>query len=263
MLGAHPYTWTLMAKNQAPKDQQGPALYRAVDMSTRLALAIHELQGPVPASRNAAMSAGALAWPDVQALVSFAENKLGGQGPGQEDALQRVAAPVLANWSALLAGYQALVDSHAAGKADVFSVPELSDPRSAPRFSVLLKLLAQVLLNSNTLQDALLLLRPGSASTSTSASASASASTNASSGSGDSTGQASLGDYGAAYVHGLQIVQRAAAFHNGQGSEMQPVCLQEQLLQHWLGHCKEVAEAAVVSPLLLSRLCTYETWSLS
>jgi hypothetical protein len=193
----HPYTWTISAKMQASEDQQGPALFRAVDMSTRLALAIHALEGTVPASRIAAMSAGALAWPDVQALVSYAENKLAAQagprqGAAQEAALQRVAAPVLANWSALLAGYQALVDSHAAGMAGVFSVPELSDPRSAPRFSVLLKLLAQVLLQSYTLQDALLLLRPGS--------------TSASASSGGAAGQASVCHYGAAYVHGLRIV---------------------------------------------------------
>jgi hypothetical protein len=240
--GSHPYKWTLEAKTQAPKDQQGPALWRAVDMSTRLAPAIHDLLGPVPASRITAMSAGALAWPDVQALVSFAENKLEAldeprEDAAQEDALQRIAAPVLANWSSLLAGYQALVDDHAAGKAGVFSVPELSDPRSGPRFSVLLKLLGQVLLHSDTLEDALRLLRPGSTITGAS--------------SGGATGQASLGDYGAAYAHGLRIVQLAAAVHSGEGGEMQPVCLQMPILQLWLHHCKEVAEAAVVSPLLL------------
>jgi hypothetical protein len=159
-----------------------------------------------------ALAAGAMTWPDIQAMLSFAS--------GQMDNPQ-AAWRIMTCWIVLLVGYRELIERHEVERYGCHAVPELNDPRSAARFQILQKLLAQVLLRSEPLAAALLRLQPSSAA-------------------GGSSEVRT-------YVRGLQLVQQVTAVHRGDAEEAQPACLQAPLLQHWLGHCTVLAQAAEVS----------------
>lgn len=225
---ARPYKWVRSAKSLAPKQQRGAALCRAVEMTARLLLCIQENAGRAVPELMCSLAAGAMTWPDIQAMLGFAS--------GQMDTPQ-AAMRIFPCWSALLTGYRDLVERHDEERYQRPAVPELNDPRSAARFQILLKLLAKVLLQSEPLASALLRLQPSSAAGSSSDGALG-------------TPDEDVSSKAAAYMFGLQLVVQAAEVHRGETEEAQAACLQVPLLQHWLGHCTVLAQAAQVSSRL-------------
>lgn len=204
-----------MARLVTPKEQRGAALCRAMEVTARLVLGIiSKQQGNRAAASVAAEAVGAMTWPDIQAMLGYASGRMD-SAPA--------AAQIFSCWYVALIGYGELV-----------SKLELSDPRSSARYKVLHKLLAQALLQSEPLAAALLRLQPSVAEDSS-----------------DDTSAATqiLSSNETAYVFGLQLVLCATVAHRGEGEGAQPPCLQAPLLQHWLGHCTVLAQAAEVGSL--------------